>query len=254
MIAWRFWPEKNFSNVYENIYIRTFVADWFAIAETIARELAGRNSLIDIGCGEGHTTKQILDRVPGSYVCDLLEPNQETLSAAQAYLSIENNIGDTYATNLESFRPVKKYDGIFTSHTNYYWADEVRPYDAQLRKLLEMLAENGRVCILTLPEDSDHYKIMVRPVYPDFNHAEYLEKFYRKNGNNVRTIDFKMRFFVGDFFSTQSLYDAKVFYRFIHAEKDMPSNEDTHRFLDKVSRCMQDGYLDFRDRLIIVEK
>jgi hypothetical protein len=254
MITWKFWPEKRFSDVYENIYIRTFVEDWFHIVEVMARELAGKEKLLDVGCGEGHTTKQILDRLNEPYICDLLEPNQQTLATAQGVLSIENHIGELYPKTLREFVPHKKYEAIFTSHTNYYWGANEDDYNIQLQKLIDSVAENGKLLILTLPEQSDHYKVMLRSIYPSFDYAEYIEDFYKKTGFKVRVENLRMRFYVGDFFITKGLYNTKVFYCFIHAQDIYPSDDEAKEFLKRISQYQKDGYIDFKDRLIVVEK
>lgn len=149
MVQWHFWGEKQFADVYENIYLRTFMEDWFNIVNELAKELSGSKNIIDIGCGEGHTTKQILDRVEGDYICDLLEPNQNALINGEAFLAPENNIENCFVKTLATFRPKHKYSAVFTSHTNYYWALNQKDFDKQLDKLVELIDENGKIMILT---------------------------------------------------------------------------------------------------------
>ena len=62
MARWHFWGEKQFAEVYENIYIRALTEDWFNIVLGIVNEIKG-GKILDIGCGEGNTIKQILDRI-----------------------------------------------------------------------------------------------------------------------------------------------------------------------------------------------
>ena len=38
MTEWHFWGEKQFEDVYENIYIRTSMEDWFKIVKEIAKD------------------------------------------------------------------------------------------------------------------------------------------------------------------------------------------------------------------------
>ena len=259
MAKWHFWGEKEFSDIYENIYIRSVMEDWFNIVFTIVNEFNSikvkrMKQILDVGCGEGHTTKQILDRLDSDYICDILEPNENALASAEAFLTPENNIGERYPRSLSTFRPNKKYDIVFTSHTNYYWALNKKDYDEQLRKFLSFINDNGRILILTLPEESDHYKIMVREIYPKFNYAQYIIDFYKKSGLNVRVQKLKMSMYVGDILNTKKTFDLKIFYRFIHNTDSYPNETESKKFLNKIRTCQKANYLDFRDNLIIISK
>lgn len=258
MAKWHFWGEKEFSDVYENIYIRSFVEDWFNIITEITKEIDSQNSpskqILDIGCGEGHTIKQILDRINGDYVCDLLEPNENALTSAEAFLTPENNVGELFPRSLSTFKTEKKYDIVFTSHTNYYWGLNQKDYNTQLSKLPNLLNSNGKLIILTLPEESAHYKIMLRQIYPEFNYAEYIIDFYRNLGLKVEIKKLKMRMYVGDMLNTKSLFDLKIFYRFIHNTDSFPSDKESKEFLERIKDNQENGYLDFKDYLIIVSK
>jgi len=258
MTRWHFWGEKEFSDVYENIYIRSVMEDWFNIVFEIVRQIdsarRGAKSLLDVGCGEGHTTKQILDRIKGRCRCDLLEPDQNALSTAEAFLSPENNIGEIYPRSLASFRAEKKYDIVFTSHTNYYWALNQKDYDRQLKKVVDLLVKGGRALILTLPQESDHYRIMRREIYPRFNYAQYMITFYKKMGLRVAVKKLKMRMYVGDILSTDKNFDLKTFYKFIHNTDSFPNDKESRGFLEKIKRCQRKNYLDFKDYLVIVDR
>lgn len=253
MTQWYFWGDKQFADIYENIYIRTFVEDWFKIVLFISKEFYGK-SFLDIGCGEGHTTKQILDRIKGEYVCDLVEPNRNALSSARIFLKFENNIGDSYVDTLVSFKSKKKYDTVFTSHTNYYWSLNEEDYKRQLNKIISFVKEGGKLLILTLPEDSDHYNIMLRQVYPKFNYSKYTTDFYRKKGLKVRVKRFRMRMYVGDMLNNMHFFDLNNFYRFIHNTNEYPSKQESGKFRDKLKQFQKNGYLDFKDELIIVSR
>lgn len=253
MTEWVFWGDRQIVSVYGNIYLRTFVEDWFRIVNAMAKEVKGER-LLDLGCGEGHTTKQILDRLKQKYVCDLIEPNESALKSAKSFLSFENNIGDTFVDTLASFKPNKKYDTVFTSHTNYYWASDEQDYKKQLDKAVSLLNKRGRLMILTLPKESDHYNIMLRQVYPQFNYAEYIKNYYKSKKFKVKTIRFKMRMFVGDMLSNGKLYEVNNFYKFIHNVDSFPTREESLKFLEKIKRYQKEGYLDFKDELIIVSE
>lgn len=260
MAKWHFWGEKEFSDVYENIYIRAVSEDWLNIVFAVVKEISGLKPLnrklriLDIGCGEGHTTKQILDRLERPYLCDLLEPNESALAIAEAYLRPENNIGEVYGRSLATFQPLGKYDIVFTSHTNYYWALNEQDYQRQLKKLLTFLTENGKLLILTLPEESDHYKVQLRRIYPVFNYAQYIIQFYRRMHLNIRVKKMKMRMYVGDILSTKKLFDLKVFYRFIHNTDSFPSEAESGKFLARIKKFQKNNYLNFSDYLVVVTK
>lgn len=258
MAKWHFWGEKEFSDVYENIYIRTFVEDWFEIVSMIVKEINSQISrtkrILDIGCGEGHTTKQILDRIKGRYICDLLEPNKNALKSAEAFLTPENNIDELFQQTLATFEADKKYDVIFTSHTNYYWALNQKDFDCQLKKLPDLLSESGKLMILTLPEESDHYRIMLKQIYPKFNYAQYIINFYKKLGLKVEIKKLKMKMYVGDILSTNKFFDLKVFYKFIHNTDSYPSDLESKKFLSKIKKYQKSNYLDFKDYLIVISK
>lgn len=258
MAKWHFWGEKEFSDVYENIYIRTFIEDWFKIVLEIVKEINSQRSkikrILDIGCGEGHTTKQIIDRISGNYVCDLLEPNKNALRSAEVFLAPENSIGGTSSQTLADLETKKKYDIVFTSHTNYYWASNQKDFDAQLKKLPTLLSGSGKVMILTLPEESDHYRIMLKQIYPKFNYAQYIIDFYKKLGLKVKVKKLKMRMYVGDILSTKKFFDLKVFYKFIHNVDSYPSDAESKKFLSKIKKYQKNNYLDFKDYLIVVSK
>jgi len=253
MTEWVFWGDRQIVSVYGNIYLRTFVEDWFKIVDAMAKEVKGER-LLDLGCGEGHTTKQILDRLKQNYTCDLIEPNESALKSAKSFLSFENNIGDTFINTLASLKSNKRYDTIFTSHTNYYWASDEEDYKKQLDKIISLLDKGGRLMILTLPKESDHYNIMLRQVYPAFNYAEYIIQYYKSKGFNVKTIRFKMRMFVGDMLSNGKLYEVNNFYKFIHNVDSFPTKGESLKFLQKIKKYQKEGYLDFKDELIIISK
>lgn len=256
MAKWHFWGEKEFSDVYENIYIRSYVEDWFSIVFEVVKEInslsAKKKQIIDIGCGEGHTTKQILDRIDGEYICDLLDPNENALTSAEAFLTPENVVGEVFPRTLATLKPSKKYDVVFTSHTNYYWALNEKDYNTQLEKLPTFLNEKGKLMILTLPEESDHYRITIRKIYPEFNYAQYIIKFYENLGLKVDVKKLKMRMYVGDILSTKSFFDLKIFYRFIHNTDSFPSDEESKKFLKLIQEYQVDNYLDFKDYLIVI--
>lgn len=252
MTKWNFWGEKQFAEVYENIYIRALTEDWFGIVSGIVNEIEG-GKILDIGCGEGHTTKQILDRLEKDYSCDILEPNKKALRYAKDFLSKENNIGSIFPTTLSSLKTERRYDYIFTSHTNYYWASNKKEFDNQLSKIVELLKKNGRLLILTLPEESDHYNIAIKQVYPKFNYAEYISEFYKKQGASVEVKRFKMRMYVGDILRDKINFDLRNYYRFIHNTDKFPTNSEARKFLNNIKKYQNGGYLDFRDDLIVIK-
>lgn len=254
MTEWVFWGDRQISGVYENIYLRTFVEDWFNIVKDLAKEVKGKY-LLDVGCGEGHTTKQLLNRLKIDYVCDILEPNEKALNFAKTFLSFENKIGESFANSLASLKTTKKYDTVFTSHTNYYWASKENDFKNQLDKIFSLVKSDGKLMILTLPEESDHYNIMLKQVYPKFNYSSYIINYYKNKGLKVKVVRFKMRMFVGDMLDNNgNFYDINNFYKFIHNTSSTPSKEEALQFLEKIKKYQKKGYLDFKDELIVVSK
>lgn len=254
MTEWVFWGDRRIAGVYENIYLRTFVEDWFNIVKELAKEVKGK-FILDVGCGEGHTTKQILNRLKIDYICDIMEPNEEALKVAKGFLSFENKLGEANVSTLASFKTSKKYDTVFTSHTNYYWAENKTEFEVQLDKIFSFVKPDGKLMILTLPQESDHYNIMLKQVYPEFNYSKFMIDYYKSKGLKVKTIRFKMRMFVGDMLDNNgNLYDIINFYKFIHNTSSTPNKEEALKFLDKIKKYQRKGYLDFKDELIIVSK
>jgi len=249
---WPFWSEKRFPASYENIYVRAFREDWFEITKAIAKELVSQQKVLDVGSGEGHTTKQILDRIPNPYVCDLLEPNPDALATSIPFLKTENTTGKTYCTTLKDFNPEAVYDAVFTSHTNYYWATDEADYQEQLEKFVNLCKPGGKALILSLPSDSDFYKLSSRPLFPKFVFSEYLDDFYSKKGYQVKKRRFTMRFFVQDIIENPHLLDAKTFYRFVENTLNVPSDDQAKEFVKRIKHNAKNGYLDFKDELVLV--
>jgi len=253
MTEWTFWGDRQIVSVYGNIYLRTFVEDWFKIVNTLSKSLRGK-VFLDIGCGEGHTTKQVLDQLNKKYTCDLLEPNEKALLSAKSFLSFENNIGDSFTGTLLNFKPNKEYNSVFTSHTNYYWADNENEYKKQLDRAISLVKKGGRLLILTLPEESDHYNVMLRQVYPTFNYSEYIQEYYKQKGFEVKVIKFKMRMYIKDILTSKNHYELNNFFKFIHNVDNFPSEKESLEFLQKIKQFQKRGYLNFKDELIIVSR
>ncbi len=255
---WPFWNEKRISDVYENIYIRTFVEDWFLIVAKLAEEISNTGGdylkILDIGCGEGHTAKQILDRVKKDYVCDLLETDNAALERAKSFLQVENKPGEIFNGGVEILSFKNEYNVIYTSHTNYYWGVNEDHYKIQLDNVYTAIKEGGKLLILTLPQDSAHYKVMLHQIYPEYNYSEYIENYYKSKGYNVHVEKFQMRIYVGDILNNSKDYDLSVFYKFIHNTNVYPDREKLQIFRKKLEEFSQNGYLDFADHLIVVEK
>jgi hypothetical protein len=123
-----------------------------------------------------------------------------------------------------------------------------------LNKAQFLLNKNGKLLILTLPRNSDYYRIMLHQVYPEFNYAEYIVNFYKKLGLKVKVEKMTMKMYVGDILSNKKLFDLKSFYRFIHNCDSYPSEKESKNFLKKIKKIAKNNYLDFKDYLVIISK
>jgi hypothetical protein len=54
--------------------------------------------------------------------------------------------------------------------------------------------------------------------------------------------------------TTKSTFDLKMLYQFIHNTDSLPNEEEAESFLNKIKENQQDGYIDFKDYLITVNK
>ena len=254
MTHWPFWGEKRYADIYENIYIRTNMEDWHRIICEIASQLTDKPDFLDIGCGEGHTTKQIADRIQTLHTFDILEPDADALAAATRFLMNENSLGIAFNTTLANLSTTKTYDAVISSHTNYYWSEDRDTYNQQLDKLITLLNPHGRLVLLTLPKESDHYNITINQVFPAHVYSSYITNYYLSKGLSVKTKRFEMRLFIGDILSTSKTYDLYNLYRFIHSTDNYPTTQVGQEFKEKIRQHEHENYLDFRDDLIIVEK
>jgi len=48
MTEWQFWGDRQILSVYGNIYLRTFVEDWFKIVEAFASKIKGDDLLDEL--------------------------------------------------------------------------------------------------------------------------------------------------------------------------------------------------------------
>lgn len=242
-------------------YIRTRREDWFYAAEQIANQLNGKKRILDIGSGDGHSTRQILAQTKGDYTCDLIEPDKEALSRSIRILK-ECNIGNTYPLLLADFLSKQKsqaYDAIYAIHTNYYWGAKKPSCQRQSRKryhgCLEGLLElTPNLLILTSSINSDYNLVVKKSPFPEWVSSEYLSDFYKKKKKDleVTEIPCNMRFYVGDIFKDRIA--ATEVWKFFNNTEREPKKSELKRFLDKMHEIEIQGYINFRDVLIIAKK
>ena len=159
--GWVFWDQGNDRGPYEDVYSRTRREDWIRIVRFMVDQMTGSKQILDIGSGDGHSTRQILERLRrknGGFLCDLLEPSEIALKQSLEFLS-GYPIGESFATEVAKFQTERRYDAMFTVHSNYYWAKDEDSYNQCLDQLMANLDTKGVLMVVTLPQDSDHYSV-----------------------------------------------------------------------------------------------
>lgn len=184
----------------------------------------------------------------------MLETDKPALEKAKSFLQIENNPGELIHGGVDLLNFSEDYDVVYTSHTNYYWGANEEHFKLQLDNILNAVKKDGKLLILTLPEHSGHYKVMLYQIYPKFNYSEYIENYYKQKGCNVEIIEFKMRIYVGDILENSKEYDLAVFYKFIHNTNVYPEKDNLAEFRIRLEEFSENGYLNFKDHLIVINK
>lgn len=115
-----------------------------------ALDLQPNDQILEIGMGNGHFVKEILDKdATISYTgCDFSEDMiNEALRRNQTY--IESGRAQFIHTNAESI-PVENnsFDKIFTINTLYFWEDVA----ATLREFQRLLKTNGKLLVAIRPK------------------------------------------------------------------------------------------------------
>jgi len=74
----------------------------------------------------------------------------------------------------------------------------------------------------------------------------------KRRGHRVDTHQFQVHMYVGDL--EDDVLALKTFFGFIHNTMDQPTSDQQRLFLEKVNGYQKQGYLDFKDQVVIVKK
>jgi hypothetical protein len=239
-------------------YMRTDRHDWFDAVRLIVNEIGTAKRIIDIGSGDGHSTRQILARLQPEYLCDILEPDPQGIAHSRAILK-ECSVGEMHQETLHEFlrETRKQYDIAMAIHSNYYWGCtdagqtkfDRRQYDECLGGLVKIAR---KVLILTVPEDSDYNSVMIKPPFPEWTGTEHLVEHYRTIGMQPRIEPCHMKFYTGDIGEDESA--AREVWKFFHNTERDPSRNELADFVSRAEAIQDErGNIDFKDELIVVE-
>ena len=251
MNDFNFWKEERKTS---ETYLRTNRGDWNNALRIITNEIGAAKKLLDIGSGDGHTTRQILSRLSQNHVCDLLEPNSKAVNISKNMLK-EFPIKQFFQQKLIDFLSEnKKYDLSYSIHSNYYWGknkkgQSIKQYIVCLDGIVNVAPKN---LILTQPMNSDYYEICEKNTFPEWVYSEFIVEHYKKRGLTVRQEQCHMKFYVGDL--NQDEYAAKETWKFFNNKERNPASEELNVFLERINLTEENGNLNFRDVLLIIER
>jgi hypothetical protein len=250
--AW--WDE----NLTSEIYLGTYRPDWWHACREISARLRGASSLIDIGTGDGHTIWQVLGTAAQTYgrvkKVMLVEPNKKALRVARnrvAQLSIEtrcfNGTGEEYLVAHTRTR----YDVATVLHANYYFG-QGSGREVHIQTLSRIVRITRRTLVLTAPETSDYYAALRNNPFGEHVFAERIAESFSSSQFRVEVVDVPMRFYVQhvDHFDGE----ARLLWRFFNDTRSDPTRETLESFKSQLREVRDDaGYINFRDRLLVVE-
>jgi hypothetical protein len=265
------------------IYLRTNRQDWFAAIDKIVEEIDTAKTLIDVGSGDGHSTRQILARSLHHLEYDLLEPDSAALARSQL------NERTRFPTTLEQFlikhppqtkvtswqrikvkdwwfgddvydlvpletQTIPTYDAAIAIHSNYYWGIRNGKHSQQQYKscIDGLVSLAKKTIIMTVPHDSEYHTVVQKNPFSDDVFAENIVAYATKQGYSTRVVPCGMRFYVGDCFKDS--HAATELWRFFHNTQGDPKKDELTGFLSKLQETQRDGTIDFKDLLIVIEK
>lgn len=254
-------------NITSEIYLNTERSDWWRACKTLARLMAQAKTIIDIGGGDGHTLWQILSvaKKNGSRIkkVTFIEPSRSALRLAGKRLkqlsipSLELIKGTLETVGSKIVNTTKKpYDCLYAGHVNYYFGKQSGgKYNLQrYYESLELLPKIARtVIIMTAPQNSDYYKVVLHNPFTKHAYSEAVTAFYRSRKYKVRIIKTPVRFYVNH--ALESPEEAVVLWKFFNDTERMPNNSEIKKFIKKLSiRKDRSGHINFKDQLLIISK
>lgn len=241
------------------VYLRTNRKDWFNAVEKISQEIKNAKSIIDIGSGDGHSTRQILANTgEHDFELSLLEPSKEGLEKSKQTLKeykIVELINKRFLNFLkEENNKSRHYDVALLIQSNYYLGDDGHEDNEEnYVKCLEGLTKIAdKIIILTAPKNSAYYKVIDKNPFGNWVFPEFLEEYYIKKGFKVKSINSPVRFYVGDL---KRDYSALIeFWKFIKNTEKSPSEKELKKFISEVNEEQEDDELNFKDVIIVIQK
>lgn len=223
---------------------RTDHTDWMTAVTDVVSKLirntgtAQNIKILDIGAGDGLTTKQITDKLTEDYnykiIIDAIEPSRTALDifCKQKFnknVKVRSTINSPWVPEAVHDR----YDLVFLVHSAYYLANTKEEYEQSINSILSSLTDTG-ICILFLNDkNSGFYKIAPNPAFDKWTYPEETGKIIRKTGHKIDSKRIMLRLFVGDLFND----DEKLlnFWRYVLNNKNAKLNEtEKNKLINKL--------------------
>jgi len=244
------WSQENLTH---ELYLNTYRDDWFAIARMLASALEGGRELLDIGTGDGHTTEQLLSRLKGRYICDLVDPDARGLQIAMQRLK-GFPIRDTRAMTITNYLATtdRKWDRMLAVHSNYYWTRTAAQTKILLGHMADKLSPQGRIIIATEPMNGDYYKIAGRNAFHEGVLPGFIASHFVERGMQVSVTPMRQLFYVGEALENDAA--ARRLFTFFGENRKEPNKQAVLAFQKRLRDTAKGEYIDFQDRIIVATK
>lgn len=137
----------------------------FRLAEEalLLHQFCDDEQILDIGCGDGRLTLKLAEKAPRGSV-DGIDPSPSMVALAKHSLLTETVSNVNFAIDsAENFRTEKKYD-LITAFSSLHW---VRGQESALQNMVGALKPNGKILILTYPQESPYQRILEEIIYSE---------------------------------------------------------------------------------------
>ncbi len=128
------------------------------------------NSILDVGCGTGHFSKQLVDQFLPEKIT-LLDPSLEMLSQAKQTIKKATFIH----SSVESFETKEKFD-LITANASLHWTKNL---DASIKKLQSLLTTDGVIVFSVFGPETYRELNSVYP-FSSENKVEFDQTFHVK--------------------------------------------------------------------------